>query len=77
MYLYLFLVISCGDPGTPLNGKKINVKINFNFGGSVEFACNDNYTMAGNRVIQCEEDKDWNLPIPRCFGKPQLSGDYH
>ena len=42
----------------------------------MEFACNDNYTLTGRHVIQCEETKDWNAPIPKCFGKPQLSVDY-
>ena len=33
----------------------------------MEFACNDNYTLAGKRKITCEETKDWSSPIPRCW----------
>jgi len=60
-------IIHCGNPGTPLNGKQVNVQNNYNYGGSVEFTCNDNYTLAGKRKISCEETKDWSSPIPRCW----------
>ena len=35
----------------------------------MEFACNNNYTLAGKRKITCEETKDWSSPIPRCWGE--------
>ena len=66
---YFVLVIHCGDPGTPLNGKQVNVQNKYNYGGSVEFACNANYTLAGKRKITCEETKDWSSSIPRCWGE--------
>ncbi|XP_068726408.1 protein lev-9-like [Montipora capricornis] len=60
-------IISCGDPGTPLNGAQVHIKNNYKYGGSVEFECNDNYTFAGSRLITCGESKDWSAPLPRCF----------
>ncbi|XP_078348139.1 protein lev-9-like isoform X2 [Oculina patagonica] len=60
-------IISCGDPGTPLHGKQTNVKNGYNYGSSVEFICNDNYTLSGRSKIYCEETKDWSSPNPRCW----------
>jgi len=57
-YLYFFVEINCGNPGTPMNGKQVNVHNNYNYGSSVEFACIDNYTLAGTPKITCEETKD-------------------
>ncbi len=71
--LPIFSVTSCGDPGTPVNGKQTNVKNGYNYGGSVEFICNDNYTLSGRSKIYCEETKDWSSPIPRCWGTLKLA----
>lgn len=34
----------------------------------MKFACNDNYTLEGNRQIKCEETKDWSGALPYCRG---------
>ncbi len=73
---YLFAVISCGDPGTPLHGKQTNVKNGYNYGGSVEFICKDNYTLSGRSKIYCEETKDWSSPNPRCWGTLKVTLHY-
>ena len=52
-----------------MNGKQVNIKNNYKYGGSVEFECNDNYTFAGSSLITCGESKDWSAPLPRCFGE--------
>ena len=62
------LVISCADPGSPINGKNVNAKNKYNYGDTLKFACNDHYTLEGNRQIKCEETKDWSGALPYCRG---------
>ena len=62
------LVIRCRDPGSPINGKQVNTKNHYNYEDTLEFACNDNYTLEGYRQIKCKETKDWSGAVPSCRG---------
>lgn len=62
------LVIRCKDPGTPINGKQVNTKNHYNYEDTLEFACNDNYTLEGYRQIKCKKTKDWSEAVPSCRG---------
>ena len=62
------LVIRCIDPGSPINGKQVNTKNHYNYKDTLEFACNDNYTLEGYRQIKCKETKDWSGAVPYCRG---------
>ena len=69
---YLFAVISCGKPPTPVNGVEVNKNNAYIYGGSVEFACKaDNYTLEGQSKIFCQETKLWSSLGPHCWGKFQ------
>ena len=60
--------ITCRDPGSPINGKQVNTKNHYNYEDTLEFACNDNYTLEGYRQIKCKETKDWSGAVPSCRG---------
>ncbi|KAJ7383523.1 Sushi, von Willebrand factor type A, EGF and pentraxin, partial [Desmophyllum pertusum] len=60
-------VISCGDPGSPANGRQSKVSNNFAFGGFVRFKCDKNYTLKGNKKLTCQRNKKWNGVSPECL----------
>ena len=71
------LVIRCKDPGSPINGKQVNTKNHYNYEDTLEFACNDNYTLEGYRQIKCKETKDWSGAVPSCRGNHNYVNFYH
>ena len=71
------LVISCKDPGSPINGKQVNTKNHYNYEDTLQFACNDNYTLEGYRQIKCKETKDWSGAVPSCRGNHNYVNFYH
>ena len=58
------VVLSCGDPGTPVNG--VRVGDNFTYGSVVQFRCNDSYELSGNDRRECRQDGRWSGFTPRC-----------
>ena len=71
------LVIRCKDPGSPINGKQVNSKNHYNYEDTLEFACNDNYTLEGYRQIKCKKTKDWSEANPYCRGNHYYVNFYH
>ena len=65
------IAVECGDPGKPTNGEQI-VKKGYVYGGSVEFVCDENYTLVGADVTFCQANKSWSSSVPRCVGKCHL-----
>ena len=65
------IAVECGDPGKPTNGEQI-VKKGYVYGGSVEFVCDENYTLVGADVRFCQANKSWSSSVPRCVGKCHL-----
>ena len=57
-------MISCGDPGTPVNGFRLGD--NFTFRSVVQFSCNDSYDLDGNERRECRGDGRWSGFLPRC-----------
>ena len=71
------LVIRCRDPGSPINGKQVHTKSHYNYEDTLEFACNDNYTLEGYRQIKCKETKAWSGAVPSCRGNLNYGSFYH
>ena len=71
------LVIRCKDPGSPINGKQVNSKNHYNYEDTLQFACNDNYTLEGDRQIKCKKTKDWSEAVPYCRGNHNYVNFYH
>ncbi|XP_078348042.1 sushi, von Willebrand factor type A, EGF and pentraxin domain-containing protein 1-like isoform X3 [Oculina patagonica] len=59
-------LISCGDPGTPINGIR-TVRRGFYYSGSVEFKCDRKYKLDGASRIYCTRSGSWSKPKPRCL----------
>lgn len=65
--LICFVVINCGDPGTPKNGIR-TVHRGFYYSGYVIYKCNRKYKLDGAPRIYCSRDGNWSKPKPRCLG---------
>ena len=61
---FLVDLISCNDPGTPLNGER---KIESTFEGDiVEYYCNEGYELIGDEERICLGDGLWSGQLPIC-----------
>ena len=64
-----FTVINCGNPDAAANVKRIRITNGFDYGSSVEFACEANYILEGSKIITCGETKEWSSTAPSCLGE--------
>ena len=64
-----FTVINCGNPDAAANVKRIRITNGFDYGSSVEFACEANYILEGSKIITCGETKEWSSTAPSCRGE--------
>lgn len=55
---------SCGDPGSPENGKKKSLV--FTFKSKVYFECNYGYKLVGDKYRQCQSNQKWSGQKPTC-----------
>ena len=65
--LYNFFSLSgksCGDPGTPRNGKKLGLSYILN--DVVRYSCDDCYKLSGVSYRQCLADGTWSDRLPTC-----------
>ncbi|XP_061164208.1 von Willebrand factor A domain-containing protein 2-like isoform X4 [Saccostrea echinata] len=58
-------VISCGHPGTPVNGFLHGS--DFSKGKSVTYSCETGYKLVGNQQRTCQSDKIWSGRLPTCI----------
>ena len=60
--------VSCGPaPDAPANGQKINSGTTF--GSTVNYTCNQGYTLQGNNTRTCMANKLWSGRAPTCNRK--------
>ena len=67
MSVYLFVVVSCGDPGIPANGTRIGST--FTFDGTVNYTCDDGFTLIGDIRRNCLPSGNWSGDLPTCQSK--------
>ena len=63
----LFVVVTCGDPGTPSNGAR--ELANQNFGTTVTYTCNQGYRLVGSSQRVCLVSGAWSSQLPECQSK--------
>ena len=65
---FLFLLaVSCGDPGSPVNGKREGWL--FQFGNTVNFTCSPGYELEGPKTRTCLANQTWSKTQPICKRK--------
>ena len=62
---------TCGDPGTPRNGKRSG--LSFTFQDTVHYSCNNCYKLTGAGYRQCLGDTTWTGSLPTCTRKYRSS----
>ncbi|XP_076319743.1 uncharacterized protein LOC143230312 isoform X2 [Tachypleus tridentatus] len=60
----LYAVVTCGDPGDPRNGRKLDFV--FEFPRSIRFECNKGYQLVGKKELFCLPNGQWSSSVPRC-----------
>ena len=64
MSVYLFVVVSCGDPGIPTNGTRIGST--FTFANNVIYTCDDGFKLIGDIRRNCLPGGNWSGDLPTC-----------
>lgn len=60
------LVVDCGNPGTPLHGKKwVGSTL---LGSVVKYTCNKHYELVGSKLRVCQSNGKWSSSLPICKG---------
>lgn len=59
------LVIDCGDPGTPENGRR-NLNLGTTLGSIVTYECEVGHRQEGLPFRICQANKLWTNSLPNC-----------
>lgn len=70
-FCFALIVISCGDPGTPLNGARSGS--DFSKGKSVSYSCHSDYKLVGSSTRTCQSNSVWSGSLPSCICKYEPS----
>lgn len=63
LFLFSIPVISCGTLMTPIHGRKSNFR--YTFGTEVQFDCDPEFQLIGERKRLCQSNGQWNTPSSR------------
>ena len=61
------IVVSCGDPGTPVNGRRLIS--GYTEGHAVNYTCNVGYELSGVTTRTCLPNGAWSANLPTCLGE--------
>lgn len=72
--LFFFPVAKCLPVEAPENGRIITTgafELNreYSFGQVVNFECNAEYKLVGNKELICSSNGKWSSDVPQCQGK--------
>ena len=67
IYMSIYSVINCGDPGKPRNGfHSFNSTL---LNAIVTYTCPNNLQINGNKKRVCQSNGLWSGQVPSCGGK--------
>lgn len=69
-FVYIFSIAVCSDPGQIENGESKSVgQIGgvFYVGSSIEYSCNGQHYLKGEKTISCTMNGTWSDPKPVCI----------
>lgn len=68
--------VSCPDPGQVENGRRVLSGPHFTAGSTVQYLCNEGFTLSGNSLLTCfnrgASGPKWNQKLPRCLREYEL-----
>ena len=62
-----FVVVNCGDPGTPANG--VTYGDVFTYKSTILLECDPQYKLVGDLTRTCQANGSWTGSQPTCQGK--------
>ena len=72
-YTHVTEVITCADPGAPVNGRKMLQGLSYN--NTVTFSCDTGFNLTGMAVQHCAETGKWSATQPTCVGEYSFRQD--
>ncbi|XP_060570713.1 uncharacterized protein LOC132729006, partial [Ruditapes philippinarum] len=52
--------LTCSEPPTPMNGRKVSCPDGYIYGGECTFVCFDGYVIVGSNKTTCQQNETWN-----------------
>ena len=72
MSVVMFVVVDCGDPGTPRYGARSTLS-HTTYSATVTYSCKTGYLLSGDLERICLDNGEWSGTLPTCRRKPRPS----